>query len=231
MRRKWLPVVAVALALLAALAHLRPGLIARLQQQGSGPPPMTPAEYERWAQAEFARRHPGEKPVNWAIAEAARRFYQTKPMGKFVLSLTSLKYGNDCSDFTDCAVDEGLGVGARFKRKSPWHLLAGDPRVLADFCWQPGMVVQPGDVVCVDHSPWYEPYPGACRHVGVVGPEGMVYDFVKLRRWPEARYGCHSFEWFIQNSHGARQVIISRVAAKYRYKIETLPRPVPHYSG
>lgn len=199
--------------------------------------PTTPAaivarrtmSYEAWARAEFMRKHPGEKPLNWAIAEAGVRFYERKPMGRFVLGLGG-EWGNDCSDFVECAVDEGLGVGARFDRDSEDHLLGPDRRLWDVFYWRGGVAVQPGDVISIRHSPWYDPYEGACWHVGVVGSDGMVYDFVKLKRWRRARYGRKEFDWFVQHCPGEKDVIIRRLAPEYRYRISPLPKPPSHIS-
>jgi hypothetical protein len=188
---------------------------------------MTSAQYEAWARAEFERRHPGEKPLNWAIGQAAVEIYRQRPMGKFVLGVTPGVWGNDCSDFVACAVDEGLGVGARFRRRSNWHLLAPDPRLWQELRWHPGEPVQVGDVVVVRHSPWYEPTDAACSHVGIVGADGMVYDFTKLRRWPEARYGRSEFAWFVHNSRRPGEVTLRRLKPQYRYRIVPLPPPRP----
>ena len=219
---------AIGLALLAGCRQAGPGAAVG---QRSPEATMTSAEYERWARAEFRRQHPGERPLNWGIAEAARRFYRTKPMGRFVLSVEPGKWGNDCSDFAECAVDEGLGAKARFRRGSQRHLLAEIPELWDCLKWRPGEPVQPGDLIYLAHSPYYAPYPGACGHVGVAGPDGMVYDFTKLRSWPGARYGCHAFQWFVRNSLGAAEVEIWRLAAKYRYELEPLPAPRPHPAG
>lgn len=189
--------------------------------------PMTAAEYEAWVRAEFARAHPGEKPLNWAIGRAAMKLYEQRPMGKFVLGVTPGVWGNDCSDFVDCVVDEGLGVGARFRRGSQWHLLAPNPKLWQQLRWTAGQTAQVGDVVVVRHSPWYEPTDAACSHVGIVGADGMVYDFTKLRRWPEARYGRSEFAWFVHNSRGPGEVVLRRLKPQYRYRIVPLPEARP----
>ncbi len=181
--------------------------------------------YEDWARREFYRRHPGEKPLNWAIGAAAVEFHKTRPMGRFVLCLEPNEWGNDCSDFVQCAIDEGLGVQARFNRDAKDHLYGTDPRLWHCFYWKPGVAVQPGDIVRVRHSPWYEPYDGACWHAGIMGADGQAYDFSKLKRWRSARYGRHTFEWFIRHSHGPKQVAIGRLRPEYRYRIEPLPEP------
>ena len=182
--------------------------------------------YEQRARATFMREHPTERPVNWAIAQAAVRFHESQPMGTFVLSLERGEWGNDCSDFVDCVVDEGLGVKARFNRGSKDHLLARDRRIWSIFCWRPGATVQPGDVISIRHSPWYDPYEAACWHVGVIGSDRMVYDFTKLKRWPKARYGRSEFQWFVRHSSGPGQVRIWRLEPRYRYKIAPLPEPL-----
>lgn len=224
--KKLLLTLPVALAVLA----LGTWVYARLAGPRQAPSPMAVirpefASYEQWAWAQFTRKHPGEKPLNWAIAEAAVQFHRAKPMGKFVLGLEPGEWGNDCSDFVDCAVDEGLGVKARFKRDSKRHLLANDPRLFDCFYWRHDRDVQQGDIISVCHSPWYEPQDGSCWHVGIIGSDGMVYDFVKLKSWKKARYGRHEFEWFVRHSLGPRQVIVWRPAAKYRYKIAPVPEP------
>ena len=78
---------------------------------------MTGAQYEHWARQQFYKKFPGEKPLNWRIADQARRYYETKPMGKFVL------HNSDCSDFVDCLVDDALGAQARFRRDSERHIV------------------------------------------------------------------------------------------------------------
>jgi len=226
-------VVVIPLALLAALSArllLSSGRTAPVWERDArrpAPRPAGPGEYERWARAEFLRKHPGEKPLNWAIAEAATEFYSSRPMGKFALSLEPGKWGNDCSDFVDCAVDEGLGVKARFRRNSQCHLLACDPALWDVLYWSAEVQLQPGDLVSVRHSPWYEPYDGAGGHVGVVGSDGMVYDFAKLRSWKQARYGRQRPEAFIRHSRGLGETTIWRLAPAFRYRIEPLPQPVP----
>jgi len=139
------------------------------------------------------------------------RFYQTRPMGRFQLNV------NDCSDFVECIIDEALGAGARFERGSTDHLL-GERAGLFDYSyWQPGMDVRPGDLVLIRHSPWYAPRQGSIGHEGVVGADGMVYDFVKLRRWRQARYGRHTFRWFVRNCHDPGDAGIGRLKPQYRY--------------
>jgi hypothetical protein len=180
--------------------------------------------YEKWAQEQFAVSHPGEKPMNWAIGAAAIELHRTQPMGKFVLSVTPGLWGNDCSDFVDCAVDEGLGFGTRLKRGARDHRLGLDSRVFDAIVWHEGLTIQPGDGVSVRHSPWYEPSEESCWHIGIIGTDMAVYDFVKLRRWSAARYGRNPFEWFIHNSRDKPgQVVIHRLRPEYRYRIEPIP--------
>ena len=184
------------------------------------PPVVTNETYEARARTTFERDHPGEKPLNWAIARAAAEFHRTKPMGKFVLSVTEGVWGNDCSDFVDCAVDEGLGIGARFKRGARDHAIGENPWYFASMAWDATLPIQPGDIVSVRHSPWYEPTDQSCWHCGLIGPDLAVYDFVKLRSWREARYGRNSFEWFIRHSRAQPgQVLIDRLRPQYRYRI------------
>lgn len=211
----------VGVACLARLSALGPDAPARERWWPRAP------DCEQWARAQFMRRHPRERPLNWAIAEAAMRFHETKPMGRFVLGLTPGEWGNDCSDFVECAIDEGLGVGARFSRNSDDHIYGRDPRLWDRFYWRPDITVQPGDLVSIRHSPWYAPHDDACWHVGIIGADGMVYDFTKLRSWKEPRYGRNDFDWFVRHSLSDQQVIIWRLAAKYRYLIEPLPAPNP----
>jgi len=194
---------------------------------GSGPSLINRVDYETWARKQFAGAHPGCKPLNWAIARAAVELYQAKPMGKFVLCVEPGEWGNDCSDFVACAIDEGLGLKARFNRDSREHILGGDTSICKSLYWRPGDAVQPGDVLSVRHSPWYTPNEGACWHVGIVGSDGKVYDFTKLKRWKRARYGRHELDWFVRHSRGPKQVIIRRLAARYRYLIDPLPAGEP----
>ncbi len=179
--------------------------------------PMSPEEYERWAREHFLKHHPDEKPLNWAIARTAVAFHKSKPMGKFVL------HENDCSDFVGCIVDHALGAGARFERNSEHHALCGAggsvPRRLFRTRWLSDIdAVQPGDVIGVRHSPWYPPREESIGHVGVIGADGYVYDFVKLKSWRQARYGRTEFAWFIHNC-APQEVSISRLRAEYRYKV------------
>ncbi|GEM_PF-5909498 len=176
-----------------------------------------PAAFERQAQALFEQRHPGEKPLNWAIAETAERLYRERPMGRFVL------HENDCSDFVGCVVDEALGPGARFKRGSSDHALCGEGGSTPDALFEHQLLpdagpVQPGDIVYVRHSPWYAPHDGSIGHVGVVGPNGRVLDFTKLKSWPTARYNEVEFEFFIQHNE-PDEVAIGRLRPEFRYRL------------
>ncbi|MBI5835038.1 MAG: hypothetical protein HZB16_22265 [Armatimonadetes bacterium] len=176
---------------------------------------------ETEARRRFLAEHPGARPLNWAIGDAALRFHDTQPMGAFVLGLG--EPGNDCSDFVACCIDEGLGVRARFRRDSQQHLL-GERQDLFEYSWwQPQDDVQPGDVLSVRHSPWYEPYDGACWHCGIVGSDGYVYDFSKLRRWSSPRYGRHTVDEFTKHSRGEHQVLLQRLHYLYRYRLRPLP--------
>lgn len=177
--------------------------------------------YESWARAEFERRYPGEKPVNWAVAEAAEAIWRAESMGPFVLGLG--EPGNDCSDFVDCAIDQGLGVGSRISRGEPEHRFGESSLVVYRFVWRPGLAVQPGDAVSIEHSPWYTPYDGACWHCGIVGTDGQVLDFTKLKRWSGPRYGRQTFAQFTRHSREPGQVVIARLRPQYRYRIEPLP--------
>lgn len=181
-------------------------------------PPTPWAVDEAWARRKFQAEHPNEKPLNWAIGQVAVRFYRTRPMGRFIL------HENDCSDFVECVIDEALGVQARFKRGSTEHRIGERAGVFDYWDWEPGQAIQPGDVVHVAHSPWYAPQPDSIGHVGVVGADGQVYDFVKLRRWRQARYGRHSFEWFVRHSRGPHQILIGRLKREYRYRVRALPQ-------
>jgi hypothetical protein len=179
-------------------------------------------EREARARERFVREHSGEEPLNVAIGEAVVRLHQAKPMGKFVLGLGWDDRGNDCSDFVKCCVDEGLGLGARFKRGSPDHLIGDSLRVQYDLAWDRRQSLLPGDIVSVKHSPWYDPYPGACWHVGIIGADGMVYDFVKLKSWKEARYGRNKLAWFVRHAQGPSEVIVRRLLPEYRYRLREL---------
>ena len=214
---------------LAALCVVGAALAVGISHLGDGATvarALSPQEYEHWGRAEFYRRHPDEKPLNWRLAETAVRLHNLRPMGKFVLSVTPGKWGNDCSDFVDCVADEALGARARCFRGSPDHLLGTDPRYFAYFPWDGRMPVMPGDLVEVRHSPWYDPDPDAGWHVGMLGPDGMVYDFAKLRSWTEPRYGRNSFAWFVRFSRGPGEVVLGRLRPEYRYRIENIP--IPH---
>ncbi len=167
--------------------------------------------------------HPGEKPLNHAIAEAVVKLHEEQPMGTFVLGLQAGQRGNDCSDFTAAAIDDGLGVQARFRRDSDAHLYGERWNLFERFAWSPGVTVLPGDELSVRHSPWYEPSPDACWHCGLVGDDGRVYDFTKLKRWSSPRYGRHRFEEFIRHSQAPGQVFISRLKPEYRYLAKPLP--------
>jgi len=183
-----------------------------------GPRLMTEEEYERWARQRFEAKYPGQKPLNWRIANVAKRFHAEQPMGKFVLD------ENDCSDFVDCIVDDALGPKARFRRNSHEHIANYTPGLMMSLYWKSGDAVLPGDIVTVVHSPWYPPHePPAIAHIGVAGPDGYVYDFVKLRSWPSARYGRNSFAWFVHNCPEYREVVLTRLRAEYRYRIRPLP--------
>ncbi len=184
-------------------------------------PRMSEAEREQWAREQFLANHPDEKPLNWDIARTAEEFRQSKPMGRFVL------HENDCSDFVGCVVDHALGAGARFERDSEEHELCGPggaaprelfvTRRLSDVD-----AVQPGDIIGVRHSPWYPPKEDSIGHVGVVGPDGKVLDFVKLKSWSAARYGRTDVTWFVSNC-GPDQVRVIRLRPDYRYRILDVP--------
>ncbi len=211
------------LALAACLLVLGAALL--WPSRGPGQPPR-PIRWptlvsEAEARRRFLRDHPGEKPLNWACGEAAVRLSASRPMGKFVLGLG--EPGNDCSDFTACCIDEGLGVGARFRRGSSEHLLGERRDLFEYFYWQSGDEVQPGDVISVRHSPWYDPYDGACWHCGIVGSDGLVRDFSKLRRWSSPRYGRHTLAEFTKHCKEPRQVLVQRLHYLYRYRISPLP--------
>lgn len=218
-----LPILALLLIGVAACA-----LVAYAHRRGR-PVMMSEAQFEAYARARFLREHPNEKPLHWAIGAAAARFYKTRPMGKFVLSLEAGKWGNDCSDFVNCAVDEGLGVGARFKRGSAQHLVGESFVHFGYVPWDRKSPLQPGDILSVAHSPWYRPYEGANWHVGVVGSDGMVYDFVKLRSWSAPRYGRHTPEWFIRHAKGPADVVVTRLRPEYAYKLKPVVPGPGHY--
>ncbi len=186
-------------------------------------PPASMAVRERQAQERFLREHPGEQPLNVAIGEATIRLYRAKPMGKFVLGIGWDDRGNDCSDFVKCCVDEGLGLKARFKRGSDRHIIGDSLRFQCDLYWDHRTPLLPGDIVTVRHSPWYDPYPGACWHVGIIGADGQVYDFVKLKRWPTARYGRNALDWFVRHAPGPQDVLVRRLLPEYRYGLTPLP--------
>ncbi len=182
---------------------------------------MTFEQYESQARQQFYREHPSEKPLNWKLAEKAIEFNRTRPMPKFVL------HENDCSDFTDCIVDEALGYGARFKRGSGRHIAARQRRLWQVCVWDGKEPLLPGDMVSVRHSAWYAPDPEACGHVGIIGADGMVYDWTKLRSWRQPRYGRNTVQWFVRHSTELGQVRIWRLHPAYRY----LVKPVPSVRG
>lgn len=182
-------------------------------------------ERERRARKHFLSEHPGQQPLNVAIGKAAIELYETQPMGKFVLGLGVRDEGNDCSDFVNCVIDEGLGAKARFRRASDRHLLGSNPEYFQNLVWDHKSPLLPGDAVSVAHSPWYAPYPGACWHVGIIGADGMVYDFVKLKRWKTARYGRNGVAWFVRHATKPNEVIVTRLRPEYRYKLQEIRIP------
>ncbi|MEI6501783.1 MAG: hypothetical protein WCP21_12250, partial [Armatimonadota bacterium] len=107
---------------------------------------------EAVAHAYFLRYHRGEKPLNHNIARAAVAMYKARPMGRFVLGITPPDTGNDCSDFVACAIDEGVGAGARFRRHSQRHLIAQQSRYFDSFWWDRRTPLLPGDSLAVAHS-------------------------------------------------------------------------------
>lgn len=219
MRRAIIALAILSAATAVVVSALRGGL--PLLWLPRPPSPLTEAA----ARERFLREHPGEKPLNHQLGQAAVALYKAKPMGKFVLCVGYPDNGNDCSDFVACAIDEGLGVKARFKRHSTRHLIAQDLRYFTSFYWQRSTPLLPGDSIAVAHSPWYAPYEGACWHVGIIGSDGMVYDFEKLKSWPGPRYGRHSLAWFTHNATGARDIIVTRLRPQYRYRLVPIPRP------
>lgn len=219
---RWLGLVLLSLVSAGAV-----GYALRLREVAMAAYELLPHLHPRWDEAALRRRfmaeHPGQKPLNWAIGEAAMKLRRERPMGRFILGLTPGKYGNDCSDFVAAAVDDGLGARARFRRGSQQHAY-GEAWWLFDTTeWRPGVVVMPGDTVSVRHSPWYAPNPDACWHIGVVGADGQVYDFTKLRSWRGPRYGRQPFERFVRHSLGEGEVILSRLRPVYRYRAQPLP--------
>ncbi|MCC7492835.1 MAG: hypothetical protein IT204_10825 [Fimbriimonadaceae bacterium] len=219
MRRRWWVLGGCWVGLAVVTAACRP------DPRGEGA--AAPAQ-SRWrlteaaARAAWRRDHPGEQLLNDAIGRAAVRLSRERPMGRFVLGLTTP--GNDCSDFVACCIDDGLGVQARFRRGSQQHLLAARRGLFEHSWWRPGVVLLPGDELSVRHSPHYQPYPEACWHTGLIGSDGQVYDFSKLKRWPTARYGRHPVAWFLRHSRGHHEVLLSRLHWRYRYRVEPLPR-------
>jgi hypothetical protein len=193
------------------------------------PVTMSEAEFEAYARQRFASEHPGEQPLDFAIGAAAERFSKAKAMGKFVLSLESGKWGNDCSDFVNCSIDEGLSLKARFKRGSDRHLVGESLTHFRYVPWDRRSPLRPGDVVSVAHSPWYRPYKGANWHVGLVGTDGLVYDYVKLKSWRGPRYGRHTPAWFIRHSPGKLSVVVTRLRTEYAYRLKAVEAGPGHY--
>jgi hypothetical protein len=175
--------------------------------------------YERWARKRFYRQWPDQKPLNWRVAAKAEEFHQSQPMGRFVL------HENDCSDFVDAVVDDALGAKARFRRGSERHMLMRRKHLWDVFYWSWARPLLPGDIVSVAHSPHYAPYSDAIHHVGVIGTDGKVYDWSRIRGWNSDRYGCHSVEWFTRYSHSRKGVTVWRLKAEYRYRVRALPVP------
>jgi len=221
--RRWRTVGALALGLLCGAAVLAAVAFAgawRLMPdvvRSQVARRLSPEQYEQWARARFEQRYPGERPLNWRIADTAEQLYRAEPMGGFVL------HENDCSDFVGCIIDEALGPGARFTRNSDEHVLCGRGGALRGWLFDTMTLadrprVQPGDVIGVRHSPHYAPHEDSISHVGVIGPDGRVIDFSKLRSWPAARYGRHDFAWFIRHNR-PEQVRVGRLRPEYRYRV------------
>jgi len=191
----------------------------------TGPLPEIPGlsririDRDEHARKQFYRECPGEKPLNWKIAAKAEELHRTKPMGKFVL------HENDCSDFEEAIIDDALGAKARFRRDSSRHILSRQKRLWRIYYWDRATPLLPGDAISLRHSPHYRPYEGAIWHVGVIGTDGMVYDWSKLKSWSAGRYGRNTVERFARYSHGAKDIIIRRLKAEYRYRARPLPVP------
>ncbi len=173
--------------------------------------------YEARARRHFCQHNSGEKPLNWRLAEVAEEFHEKKPMGQFIL------HSNDCSDFTDAIADEALGYKARFNRDSNEHVAANMRDLWMYIYWDGAEPLIPGDMISVRHSPWYPPDPNACSHVGMLGTDGMVYDWTKLKSWKQPRYGCNSVKWFIHNCSEPGQIRVYRLRPQYRYCIRHIP--------
>jgi hypothetical protein len=185
------------------------------------PPPVESFdEYERRARSHFYRHHPGQRPLNWEVANVARRMHADRPMGTFSL------HENDCSDFVDCAIDEALGYGPRYDRRGG-HIGRNLDDLWHTFAWDGAQALVPGDIIRVRHSPWYPPDPDACSHVGLIGPDGMVYDWTKLKSWNQARYNRVSVSEFVRNCRVPGQVWVWRLHPKYRYRIAAIPDASP----
>lgn len=179
-------------------------------------------EWEAQCRATFVKEHSGAQPVNWLIGKAAERYYKERPQGKYVL------HKNDCSDFVECLVDDALGAKARFRRDSNQHLAMRGRGLFYTLEWRSGVTVNPGDVINVRHSPWYAPSASSnISHVGVMGTDGKVYDYTKLRSWKTARYGRVDFDFFIRYSLEPGQVTITRLLPEYKYRIKPTPWPLP----
>ena len=205
--------------LLAAYGHIR---LPHVTLSDGAPRVLSFEEWESHCRQVFQRDHPGEKPINWRIARSAERFHHEQPMGKFVL------HKNDCSDFVEALVDDALGAKARLDRDSNRHLAMRGRGLFYAFDWRPDVVMLPGDVVQVAHSPWYPPSPSSMLgHIGAVGTDGKVYDFTKLRSWKSARYGRTALDFFVHNCSQPGEVVIWRLMPEYRYRVRPLPWPIP----
>jgi len=54
--------------------------------------------------------------------------------------------------------------------------------------------------------------------VGVVGPDGRVIDFSKLKSWPSARYHQVEFDFFTRHNK-PNEVVIGRLKPEFRYRV------------
>jgi len=120
-------------------------------------------------------------------------------------------------------LDDALGAKARFRRGSERHILADEPSLWEFYRWEPTSALMPGDEVAVRHSPHYPPSDEAPWHRGIIGTDGMVYDWTKLKSWSGPRYGRYPIDWFLRYSHGRNEVIVRRLRPAYRYGIEPIP--------
>lgn len=138
------------------------------------------------------------------VATVAMETTRKKALGKYALGR------NDCTNFVARAVERGAGIalpnhdfdrlGNQELQYFTYFLLPTDGN---------GATVQPGDIV------WLIPRKGI-SHVGVVGTDGRVYHFTKLRRRPQ-RYAAEPLSVFLRHfACGLQECVV--------FRLERLPK-------